>query len=1200
MTITNIPKPEGSRWTDDQWLAISARDTNILVAAAAGSGKTAVLVERIVSMVEEPQTVDIDELLVVTFTNAAAAEMKARIGAALDKRLANSPGSLHLRRQLNLLQKASISTLHSFCMELLRKHYYELNIDPAFRMLDQTEAQLIQEEVLEELTEHYYGTDESFFAVVDQYSGDRSDDRIKSLISRLYSYSMANANPKEWLQQIAKTYEDVPDTPDKAEWVKIAVTQAKEEMKDARNVLQKGLDMIQYDEGFAKYQDTLEAEFSQATRLLEAESFSQFTEYARQVTFGRMPTIPKKLEVDPELKEKVKQLRDAAKKAVTDVTTPFQLDPAFVLDEMLEMAPSIRVLMESVIEFGQRYAEAKREKQALDFHDLEHFALDLLRENGEPSAVAKSYQRKLKEILVDEYQDTNLVQETILQLLTNGSNMFMVGDVKQSIYRFRLAEPKLFLSKYKRFTYTGSGEGLKIDLSKNFRSRREVLDTTNFIFEQIMDEKLGEMDYDDNASLKIGNMSYPPSADMATELLLIEKDQDEDSEVEDLESAELEARAMAKKINELVQSRFPIFDKQTGATRPIKFRDIVVLMRSMPWADTMIEELKQADIPVYAELATGYFDAIEVRIMLSALKMIDNPYQDIPVASVLRSPMFSFDEEELSAIRLMDKQRAFYEAVLLTSKEESALGDKVQRFLTLLETWRDESRSLSVAELIWRIYEDTYYMDYVGGMPGGKQRQANLRALYDRARAYEETSFRGLFRFLRFIERMQERGDDLGKAKAIGEQEDVVRMMTIHKSKGLEFPVVFVAGLNKQFNMMDLRTDYLLHKEMGFATRRIDTEQRVSYPTLYLDVVKELSKRELLAEEMRILYVALTRAEEKLILLATVSNKEDMVDQWSQNVSEDLLLPNIVRSKAKGFLDWVGPALVRHSAIGASEFQLQMEARIELQSFKRQDLTFETPKKEEKSDMIEKVQQLQALAGFKDVNDAIKQELEWQYAYQTSTEHRAKQSVTELKAALMDESSDDQFIRAFEPTFYERPSFEASTGFSQAEKGTIVHTVMQHISLQPEKIEDEIAMLVAKELLTVEEAATVNVANIRVFLESDLAQRMREAVWMERELAFTYGVPASTIYSDFSQETEEEVFVQGIVDCVFEDASGKLVLLDYKTDQVPTDVDSDVFFLSRYQFQLDIYTKALEESFGREIDETYLYMMNGKQLITKE
>ncbi|OEH92427.1 helicase-exonuclease AddAB subunit AddA [Bacillus solimangrovi] len=759
--MNNVPKPEASMWTDDQWKAITAEGTNILVAAAAGSGKTAVLVERIIRKITNvTNPIDVDRLLIVTFTNAAAAEMRNRIGKALEKELQTNPSSLHLRRQLSLLNKASISTLHSFCMEIVRKYYYRLNLDPKFRIADTTEAELLREEVLDELFEEQFSIADNpqFFDLVDRYSNDRSDLELQNLVRKLFDFSRANPNPRQWLDNIGDSYalsdsstiEDLP-------WIADLLNDIHMQLSGAEQILEKAMSLTLEPRAPAAYAENFEKDL-QGVRTLQHQTSWQgmFDAFQQLDAFGRLKSARGK-DIDKNLQEQIKGLREQAKKIVMKIKDElFKRDGNQYVKDLREMAPSVTKLIELVHAFSERFEQVKTERGLVDFSDLEHFALSILAEdlNVKPivaSEAALDYQTQFSEVLVDEYQDTNLVQETLIQLVTTGNNLFMVGDVKQSVYRFRLAEPGLFLEKYKRFTKNGDGDGLRIDLAQNFRSREQVLDATNFIFKQLMSEAVGEIEYDEDAELKHG-LSYPKASGRECEFLIIDRDRTAVNdtlvdnhvlEMDELETAQLEAQLVAQKIKQMLEDGYEVMDKETKQMRKMTFRDVVILMRSFVWAPTIIEEFKKAGLPVYAELSTGYFEAIEVAIMMSLLKTIDNPHQDIPLASVLRSPVVDLSENDLALIRMADPKGSYYEAMqqfLKVAEKDQNSYIKVTTFYEKLQDWRTRARQGSLSELIWHIYRETGYYDFVGGIPGGKQRQANLRALYDRARQYEETS----------------------------------------------------------------------------------------------------------------------------------------------------------------------------------------------------------------------------------------------------------------------------------------------------------------------------------------------------------------------------------------------------------------------------------------------------------------------------
>ncbi|WP_339256480.1 helicase-exonuclease AddAB subunit AddA [Paenibacillus sp. FSL R5-0713] len=1046
--MTNMPKPEGSFWSDDQWSAISESGEDILVAAAAGSGKTAVLVERIIRKIADPsQGFSVDRLLVATFTKAAAAEMKQRIREALERALEEQPGEEHLRKQLSLLGRASITTLHSFCMEVIRRYYQQIPLNPAFRILNENEAEIMRQELLEELFEEKYGEEDegsTFRELVDWFSGERNDDAMHRLVQRLYDFSRSHSWPDHWLSEMASAFqvESVGELGHSA-WVQSIMRDAALALSGAAGLLRQGIHISMQPEGPAPYADTLKEDLVMVEELLSATQvmpWEGLPEVFQPAAFGKLKPC-KKDQTDPVLQDQVKELREAAKKAVSDLKGSMFGRSAFSFWQELEQAaPLMKELSRLVSTFGERYRQAKQERGQVDFSDLEHYCLHILRhedstpELSMPSDAAMEYRSRFDEVLLDEYQDTNTVQEDIVKLISreNPGNRFMVGDVKQSIYRFRLAEPGLFMNKYRQYGANmhedRNGEdrlnrtGQRIDLARNFRSRAEVVHSVNMIFRQLMNEGVAEIAYDERAQLAygatfpsetLGDEAYTP------ELMLIDRqgggpdltdgmDENGDAAVSaelesaELETAQLEARAIARRIREMVgdtdQPALHVYDKALQTMRPARYGDMVILLRStLMWAPLMIEEFRQQGIPAGGEQSKGYFQATEVEIMMSMLQLVDNPRQDIPLASVLRSPIVGLDEEELAQIRLGDKRQSFYDAVITAagewgdsstndvqqSRQEnhpdsnivqlqwpeawsemeqgqretaasveaeildhgyefdvhtegiqdagftghasedmgvteisgSALQQKLILFLRQLQQWRLEARQGSLSELIWRMYRETGYLDWVGGLPGGLQRQSNLKALYDRARQYEEsTANRGLFRFLTYVSRLRENGGDLGTvAGSSGEQDNAVRIMTIHRSKGLEFPIVFVGGISKMFNQQDLNAPFLMHKELGFGPRFVDRENRVAYPTLANLAIRRRAQFELLAEEMRVLYVALTRPKEKMILLGTVKDAAKKALAWSQvKDSTELALPDYLLAAGRSYLDWIGPSLMRH------------------------------------------------------------------------------------------------------------------------------------------------------------------------------------------------------------------------------------------------------------------------------------------------
>lgn len=1236
-----VPKPIDSTWTDDQWKAIVTEGKDTLIAAAAGSGKTAVLVERIIRKVTSPnQPTDVDRLLIVTFTNAAAAEMKNRIGEALEKALANHPASQHLRKQLSLLNRASISTLHSFCMDVLKRYYYKIDIDPSFRILDQTEGELLREEVLDDLFEEQYSIENNdpFFDVVDRFSNDRNDLELQVLVKKLYDFSRSHPNPAKWLEEIKSDYqlkettilEDLP-------WYKPIIQDILMNLLGSKELLQYALNITREPSGPAPYAENLEDDIKQIDKLIEnLDEWDKLHESINHFKLGRLKSC-RGDEFDKTLQEQVKNLRDKVKKNINNLQEElFSRSGKSFLTDLRELEPVMDVLINLVKQFAKRFQGLKQEKGVVDFADLEHFCLEVLKAEGtEPeefirSEAAFDYQGQFDEILVDEYQDTNHVQETILRLIARPKeNLFMVGDVKQSIYRFRLAEPGLFLAKYKQFA--GDKDGIRIDLAKNFRSRKEVLDGTNFLFKQLMNETIGEIEYDKQAELKLGS-EYSNEDHCHAELAIIdrnteEQDGDDTETLAEVESAQLEARFIAQKIREIIgygeHPPLQVFDKKLNGNRNVTYRDIVILMRSMPWAPVFLEELKKIGIPAYAELSSGYFEAIEVTIMMSLLKTIDNPLQDIPLAAVLRSPIVGLTEDDLAHIRLHHKKGDFYDALCIYLDKGAIVGDeqvylKLHDFHEKLEGWRTRARQGSLSELIWQIFRETGYYDFVGGLSGGKQRQANLRALYDRARQYESTSFRGLFRFLRFIERMQERGDDLGTARALGEQEDVVRLMTIHKSKGLEFPVVFIGGLQKEFNQMDLRAKVLLHKELGLGTKLVNPRLRISYPTFPQLAIKRQMRQELIAEELRVLYVALTRAREKLYLVGTLKKAEKTIQEWQRHLGQkDWLLPDFDRYQAKSYLDWIGPALVRHQdcsplrIVGSQEVSSEIwsyPAKWKIELIHGLELQKEESEAQDaREEILHKVRKWEKVEQESQWSEKVVQQLSFRYSYKDAVKRRSKQSVTEMKRQkeTIDDFTDQQFLRPFKHPITDRPKFLQKQELTPAEKGTAMHMVMQHVNLaediSSESIKAQLEKMVHMELLSHEQAEQVRTEEILALFESELGEKIRDADTVYREVPFSLGIPAKQAYPDWNSDIDETVLIQGVIDCLLVNGDD-LTLIDYKTDRITSlykegFTEAAPILRERYQFQLDLYGKAIERIINKQLKDKFLYFFDGGHVL---
>jgi len=1280
--MSMMPKPEGSTWTDEQWSAITERGDHLLVAAAAGSGKTAVLVERIIRTVSDEQhPVDIDRLLVATFTNAAAAEMRHRLRAALEKALADRPRSRHLRKQLALVGRASITTLHSFCLDVVRRYVHLTELDPAFRIANETEAALLRQEALEAVLEERYGSSEdgsAFWQLADRFGGDRGDDALMRLIDRLYDFSRSHPFPERWLHDAAGKFrlEDGEDVPEGHPWLLSLEASAALELETIAASLKTALSLARQPAGPEAYADALSADLAGVNRLLAALREGGWRALEQAVAtgadaaaFGRLK--PQKGDaVDPELVERAKKLRGDAKDRLSDLKK--QLLTRSLKEyaqECRALAPLMDELVSLVIDFGAAYGQAKTAKGLVDFSDLEHACLHILRDPSSteeqliPTVAAQGYQEQFEEVYVDEYQDTNAVQETILRLVsrTDPGNRFMVGDVKQSIYRFRLAEPGLFLHKYKTYRpveKSGNGGGRRIDLARNFRSRREVVDAVNFVFRQTMHEEAAELDYDERAELVCG-ASYPEPDrvhDLAAELILIDRTGsvtqaeedtgdahgDADASI-DLDTAELEARMIGQRISALMgHAGLPpmqVADRAApGGKRPITFRDIVILLRAdKAWAPSFIEQLKLFGIPAYAELGGGYFEAVEIQTMLALLQTVDNPLQDIPLAASLRSPIFGFSGEDLAKIRILGgKGRSFYDAVgaVASGKTEQApdqaLQEKAQRFLTALEPWRTAARQESLADFILRLYRDTGYYDFVGGLPGGLQRQANLRALYDRARQYEATSFRGLFRFLRFIERLRDSGADLTPARTLGETEDVVRIMSVHKSKGLEFPVVFMAGLGKKFNRGDEREPFLIHKELGFGPRFVDTDLGIAYPTLPQLAIRRKLRFEALAEEMRVLYVALTRAKEKLILIGSEKDAAKKLEEWNgsvQDVSSSQLPAHIIL-QGNSYLDWMMPAVLRHPASEALREvyglePLGAESRVDdgsawLIYTETATVLQQAAAARERTEAWVSHAVQEALPVPDDWTSherEVARSLGWHDPHRAATRLFAKTSVTEWKRRLQEEDAaaetaiwlggERETPRPMPPLPGKRPRFIERKGLTPVERGVAYHAVMQHLpltrDLSAEDVEGKLSDMVLRELITEEQRAAVDVASVLQFASTEVWPRLAASGKVYRELPFSVGLPAAEVYgAEPNGEPLDEasaaeiVLVQGVIDCLFEE-SGEWVMIDYKTDTL---YEGRLEALTKqYALQLTVYAKAVEKSLCCQVKEKWLYFFDGAKAV---
>ena len=1240
-------------WTDEQLYAINWREGNLLVSAAAGTGKTAVLVGRIMSLIKDGQNpVDINRLLVVTYTNAAAAEMRERIRAELLSEVSRNPTSAYLRRQLALLSDASIGTIHSFCLNVVREHFYLVGLDPGFRLADETEAQIIQAEVLDSLMEEKYkGTDEGFFDLVDIYGGERDDEGLKELILKLFRFSRSLPQPERWLDQVAGMWNHRFSSVDDCAWCEELKLAISVELKGCIQEIQRAVGLCSRPGGPANYVPTLEQDLKMLEGLLKAcaKTWGEMEEVFAGVSFARLKGTRNNDGISSELQEQVKEIREQVKERVNAIRGEIlSKGSERRMEEVRRMAPTVQALVTLVKQFAEMYLAAKHRRSLLDFSDLEHYCLRILSENeGEhgglaPSSVALQLQERFVEILVDEYQDINEVQEAIISLISRRegtrSNVFMVGDVKQSIYRFRLAEPGLFLEKYHRYPKKAVAGELRVDLKHNYRSRDGIIRAVNHLFGQIMTSAVAEIEYDHESRLVPGAV-FPECEDgkdfgaHLVKLVIIdgsreqahlpnsgpdgaESEEDLPPDTEQAENpvllgeAQLEARLVAKEIAEMRHHEMKVWDREAGVYRPLRFQDIAVLLRTTRGiAQVFAEELRGAGIPAYAQIDTGYFDAIEVRTVLSLLNIIDNPCQEIPLLAVLRSPIGKLKAAELAEIRVRFPEGSFYEAAVnLARTSDSSVGGKLRDFFCKLEDWRTFARRKGVRNLLWRLYDETGYYDYVGAMPGGRQRQANLRLLETWAARYEGSSFKGLFNFLRFVEKMQENGWEMGTAAVNSENDDAVRVMSIHRSKGLEFPVVFVAGLGRMFNFADLKGRVLVHRKLGVGPEFVDKERRVTCPTLAKLAVKSRIRRETLAEEIRLLYVALTRAREKMVLVGTQRNLEEKIREWCHLASTgENVLPEAALMRAKCYLDWIGPAAARQSGghtfwnegekentQGAGE---DGEVHFEVMVLRAGELTEGPPASELTTPETPLLKEAVAREEETDpVWEDIVQRLSWRYPWEKVLGKKAKFSVTEAREILLapeDWQGGEPWTR--EITFSSHPRFHRKTGgLTAAEVGTITHLVLSRIDL--EKAVDaqgarrELQKLVDRELISPEEAEAVDVEALARFCACELGQRVRKAgSAVLREVPFSLSLPAEEFYQEELAGYDERVLIQGVIDCLVDEGDGYL-LIDYKTDRLQNGQVEE--FVAKYRPQIDLYAKAVARILKKPVKEKYLYFLS--------
>ncbi len=1202
-------------WTTQQKKVIDLRNRNILVSAAAGSGKTAVLVERILEKIMAKENpINIDQLLIVTFTKAAASEMRERIGKAIEKKVLEEPDNTHLQKQMTLLYNAQITTIDSFCLYVIRNYFHTIDLDPSFRIADEAELTLLRSDVIQELLEERYEEgDEDFLNFIECYSASKSDAPIEDLILKLYQFSMSYPYPEEWLIKRVEDFQiSTMAELNQTEWMKDLLHQIKLLLMDARNINTEALKLCASPNGPEAYIQALMSDQELLDSLYNINTYEEYHKALNPITFARLST-KKVPDVDEDKKELVKSLRNQCKEILKDLADDyFYQTPEEMISDMTKVAKPMTILVDLVQSFLIKLRSAKEEANLVDFSDLEHFALQILvdhRDGGiSPTPAAIDLSEQFEEIMIDEYQDSNLVQEFILTSISRERagqpNLFMVGDVKQSIYKFRLARPELFMEKYNTYSDDDS-KAQKIELSMNFRSRDEVLTSVNHIFYKIMRESLGGIEYTDKVALYTG-ASFPEQERAKvnqTEILMIDMNMDdlelsqEDSQTLELTSREIEARAIAARIKRLINEDFQV--ASSGTLRNLKYSDIVILLRTMSnWSETFVEQLLAEGIPCFSDTQTGYFQTLEVKTILNFLRILDNPKQDIPMMAVLYSPIGKLSSNELGMVRTLvgpskteNKKYSLYEAArLCVSVDHQELADKLTSFFEMYDALREKSTFLSVHELIQEIYQVTGYDLYVYAMPAGEVRRSNLNMLIQHAITFEQSSYHGLFQFIRYVERLLKYEIDYGEASSVGENDNAVRIMSIHKSKGLEFPVVFLGGMGKSFNNMDAREKIVFHPDYGIGPECIDVETRTKIPTLMKRAIQGKLVLDNLGEELRILYVALTRAKEKVIMIGTVKDAQKELQKWQQaRLLADNQMMFQTLTKATNYFSLVGPASLEDDTITLETILLTQLEMME------EDKQIELSKKEE---------QLSAKKFQSMKNKALKQELEsriaYEYPYKKQVNLPIKTTVSELKklgsdieeevSAVLKEIQEETtaFIQG-EPTI---PNFlKKEVELKGADKGTIVHKIMECATFTKirtyEDLKQLVEQLVQSSILEEHSIKNISLKQLVPFFQSTICDRMRKAQEnnkLFKEQQFVLGIEANRIKDSY--EGDDIVLIQGVIDVFFEEEDG-FVLLDYKTDRVSE--GEEELLVSRYHKQLEYYALAIERMHNRPVKEKVIY-----------
>lgn len=1255
------------KWTKEQRQVIESRNTNLLVSAAAGSGKTAVLIERIIELVlDEKNPIDINKLLVVTFTKLAASEMRERVSKAIEKKLEENPENEHLQKQLLLLSGADITTIDSFCKDVLISYAHLVNLDSNIKVIDPSENEVLAKEVMEELFEELYeNNDESFLRLVNWYAKKNTDEGLLQLLLNVNNFVNSHPFPKIWLNEKAEFFNT--STKDDDFYLENYILDIAKDVDmdleffelSIKNNLKKIEDYPELEKYVNMYNDLLDAlsvvKENLKKFLKDNTKFDELKISTNEFLNSNFVSF-KISKCDEEVKEiynKVKKELDSIKSEISESLKTLNLDIENIKRESDLIYPYVRSISDVVIKFKEKFWERKQKFNYVDFADIEHLALEILVDIDEdgniiPSKTALEYQEKYSEVFIDEYQDSNLVQEILLSAVAKDNNRFMVGDVKQSIYRFRQADPSIFMEKYENY-YRVEDDidsfNKKIMLYANFRSRKEILEGTNLIFSKIMKKETGELDYtvDERLNPMASFKESDENVGGAVEILLVDEksdDEDEDEiiltdeyseDFEEMKSFKLECIKIANTIYNMMNNKenpFKVYDKNLDDYRKVEYKDIVILMRSPSSNTKILEEVfLEYDIPIYAESMGGYFDTFEVDTIINLLKIIDNPMQDIPLISVMYSPIYNFTSTELSQIRLVDRELKFYELLMKILEDEDIeirvnLKEKIAKFISDLKLFIQKKSLVSADELIWFLYKYTGYYNYVGLLDMGEQRKTNLMLLFEKAKNYEKNSYKGLFNFVNYIQKISLKSD-ISEAKLISEDANVVKIMSIHKSKGLEFPIVFLANTNKKFNFRADDSNLVLHQKLGFGAVVYDMDKKTSFNSIMKKKIEKFKKNEQIAEEMRLLYVAMTRAKEKLIITGRVKDYENLREEISSGIDERGNISNYKILKINNYLDWILSSIDNLTVYGKSlnclgreenfsgnedlKFQLNVNTKteefIEYQRIKEEIKTNEIISEE---DDIEVKNEMRTVKQF--LEDRFNKE----YIYKNVLNKPSSITVSEIKKMIQEEDEEKHQKYYKENFVLKTPSFihqgEEKVGFNSAEKGTIFHLAMQlldfskfdteDISKIREEVKLQINSFVEKNIMSLDEIETININWIVKFIQSDIFKEIYIANKSEKlfkEKAIDYNIKLKNLFKDENISEDEKIMVVGIIDLFFENENGEIILLDYKTDYVTKENLEEV--KSRYKVQLDLYKSAIEDISGKKVAKKGLYLFGINEFV---